>query len=91
MRSERNFVHAENVVQHDSAGRMLHKLARTFLDQMKALDKPSLVTSPKRQPRMWRTNPWLIRHRHQLKPKLIPRRSWREIGGASHRGGSGQN
>jgi hypothetical protein len=39
MRSERNFVHAENVVQHDSAGRMLHKLARTFLDQMKALER----------------------------------------------------
>jgi hypothetical protein len=34
MRSQDNFVHAENVMQQDSAGRMLPKLARTFLDQL---------------------------------------------------------
>jgi hypothetical protein len=36
MRSERIFTHAENVMEHDSAGRMVHKLARTFLDQLNA-------------------------------------------------------
>jgi hypothetical protein len=39
MRSERNFAQAENVVQQDSAGRMLPKLARTFLDQLNALQR----------------------------------------------------
>jgi hypothetical protein len=36
MRSKRIFTHAENVMEHDSAGRMVHKLARTFLDQLNA-------------------------------------------------------
>jgi hypothetical protein len=39
MRAQRNFLRAENVMQQDSAGRILHKLTRSFLDQKNALER----------------------------------------------------